>query len=200
MATACTPSLFHRRMAHNPPIPARLDFMDRLGMLALDENRDYGDVGDRDFEPLPAQLTDMRDLVKRDRSHPSVMVCERTPHTRSNRHECARGRGCRHLPPPSSISARSRRHPARFMLMCARIMTSSLSGTRRGLSATKASATLMQTQSRSATCRTSLTGHGQSPRTESQEALPPSTSTFKAFRTKTGKSSTRSTHRIQKSR
>lgn len=28
-------------MAHNPPIPARLDFMDRLGMLALDENRDY---------------------------------------------------------------------------------------------------------------------------------------------------------------
>ena len=30
-----------RRMAHNPPIPARLDFMDRLGMLALDENRDY---------------------------------------------------------------------------------------------------------------------------------------------------------------
>jgi beta-galactosidase len=32
------------RMAHNPPIPARLDFMDRLGMLALDENRDYGKV------------------------------------------------------------------------------------------------------------------------------------------------------------
>ncbi len=32
---------FVRRMAHNPPIPARLDFMDRLGMLALDENRDY---------------------------------------------------------------------------------------------------------------------------------------------------------------
>ena len=62
------------RMAHNPPIPARLDFMDRLGMLALDENRDYGGVGDHDNEPLPAQLTDMRDLVKRDRSHPSVMA------------------------------------------------------------------------------------------------------------------------------
>lgn len=48
------------RMAHNPPIPARLDFMDRLGMLALDENRDFGTVGDHDHEPLPAQLTDMR--------------------------------------------------------------------------------------------------------------------------------------------
>ena len=30
------------RMAHNPPIPARLDLMDALGMLAMDENRDYG--------------------------------------------------------------------------------------------------------------------------------------------------------------
>jgi beta-galactosidase/beta-glucuronidase len=43
-------------------------------MLALDENRDFGTVGDRDDEPLPAQLTDMRDLIKRDRSHPSVMA------------------------------------------------------------------------------------------------------------------------------
>lgn len=48
--------------------------MDRLGMLALDENRDYGDVGDHDDEQLPAQLTDMRDLVKRDRNHASVMA------------------------------------------------------------------------------------------------------------------------------
>ena len=30
------------RMAHNPPAPIRLDVMDRLGMLAMDENRDYG--------------------------------------------------------------------------------------------------------------------------------------------------------------
>ena len=43
-------------------------------MLALDENRDFGSVGIGDGEPLPAQLTDMRDLVKRDRSHPSVMA------------------------------------------------------------------------------------------------------------------------------
>jgi beta-galactosidase/beta-glucuronidase len=30
------------RMAHNPPVPARLDYMDAVGMLALDENREYG--------------------------------------------------------------------------------------------------------------------------------------------------------------
>ena len=30
------------RMAHNPPVSVRLDYMDALGMLALDENRDYG--------------------------------------------------------------------------------------------------------------------------------------------------------------
>jgi hypothetical protein len=30
------------RMAHNPPAPGRLDVMDRLGMLALDENHYYG--------------------------------------------------------------------------------------------------------------------------------------------------------------
>jgi len=42
------------RMAHNPPIPARLDFADRLGMLILDENRDFGSVGENDGEPLPA--------------------------------------------------------------------------------------------------------------------------------------------------
>ncbi len=43
-------------------------------MLALDENRDYGNVGVGDGEPLPAQPTDMRDLIKRDRSHASVMA------------------------------------------------------------------------------------------------------------------------------
>jgi hypothetical protein len=31
---------------------ARLDFMDRLGMLALDENRDYGTVGEKDQEQV----------------------------------------------------------------------------------------------------------------------------------------------------
>ena len=65
------------RMAHNPPIPARLDFMDRLGMLAIDENRDYGGhkgQGGWTNETVSDELNDMKELVKRDRSHPSVMI------------------------------------------------------------------------------------------------------------------------------
>jgi beta-galactosidase/beta-glucuronidase len=65
------------RMAHNAPSPARLDFMDALGMLAMDENRDYGGMvgqGGHTSELVPDELRDMIDLVKRDRSHPSVMV------------------------------------------------------------------------------------------------------------------------------
>ena len=65
------------RMAHNPPSPSRLDFMDALGMLCMDENRDYGGEhgqGGMTTEFVPDELRDMVDLVKRDRSHPSVMV------------------------------------------------------------------------------------------------------------------------------
>ncbi len=65
------------RMAHNPPCPTRLDFMDRLGMLAIDENRDYGGQqgqGGSTPESVDMELADMADLVRRDRSHPSVMV------------------------------------------------------------------------------------------------------------------------------
>ena len=65
------------RMAHNPPSPARLDFMDRLGMLAIDENRDYGGhkgQGGDTTENVNDELNDMADLVRRDRSHPSVMI------------------------------------------------------------------------------------------------------------------------------
>ena len=65
------------RMAHNPPVPSRLDIMDRLGMLAMDENRDYGGIlqqGGLSSETLKEQIQDMGDLVQRDRSHPSVML------------------------------------------------------------------------------------------------------------------------------
>jgi hypothetical protein len=65
------------RMAHNPPSPSRLDFMDALGMLAMDENRDYGGnhgQGGTTSEFVADELRDMADLVIRDRSHPSVMV------------------------------------------------------------------------------------------------------------------------------
>jgi beta-galactosidase/beta-glucuronidase len=65
------------RMAHNPPIPFRLDIMDRIGMLAMDENRDYGGhVGQGGItdETVEQEVVDMGDMVQRDRSHPSVMI------------------------------------------------------------------------------------------------------------------------------
>ena len=65
-------------MAHNPPIPARLDIMDRLGVLALDENHFFGGhtspYGVYDPEDVGQSQRDMAALVQRDRSHPSVWV------------------------------------------------------------------------------------------------------------------------------
>ena len=66
------------RMAHNPPAPRRLDVMDRLGMLALDENHYYGNhgypYGIYSPETLEQTVVDMADLVRRDRSHPSIFA------------------------------------------------------------------------------------------------------------------------------
>jgi hypothetical protein len=65
------------RMAHNDPIPIRLDIMDRLGMIAMDENRDYGGnhgQGGSTEEDMTQEVKDMADLVRRDRSHPSVVI------------------------------------------------------------------------------------------------------------------------------
>ena len=65
------------RMAHNPPVPARLDIMDRLGMVAMDENRDYGGYhqqGGTTRESAADEEVDMGDLVQRDRSHPSIVL------------------------------------------------------------------------------------------------------------------------------
>ena len=64
-------------MAHNPPPVARLEFMDRLGMLAMDENRDYGGhhgQGGTSGETSADELLDMADLVQRDRYHASVLL------------------------------------------------------------------------------------------------------------------------------
>ena len=54
-----------RRTSHNPPDPVMLDIYDRLGILVMDENRNLGNSSE-----LEAQ---MRDLVRRDRNHPSVV-------------------------------------------------------------------------------------------------------------------------------
>ena len=65
------------RMAHNPPIPARLDMTDALGILVLDENRDYGggkQQGGISKETSQQQVDDMGDLVQRDRNRASVFA------------------------------------------------------------------------------------------------------------------------------
>ncbi|KAL6074978.1 Glycosyl hydrolases family 2, sugar binding domain protein [Balamuthia mandrillaris] len=65
------------RMAHNPPEPSRLSFMDYLGMAAMDENRDYGGhigQGGNTSETAADEVMDMGDMVRRDRIHPSVIL------------------------------------------------------------------------------------------------------------------------------
>ena len=52
------------RTSHNPPTPELLDACDRLGMLVLDENRRSGTA--------PAAMDGLRQLILRDRNHPSV--------------------------------------------------------------------------------------------------------------------------------
>ena len=65
------------RMAHNPPIPARIDFADRLGVLIMDENRDFGGhkgQGGWTSETVDQEVIDMGDMVQRDRGHASVFI------------------------------------------------------------------------------------------------------------------------------
>lgn len=65
------------RMAHNPPIPARLDITDALGMMVMDENRNYGGAhgqGGPSEQTNVQQVADMGDLVVRDRNRASVVI------------------------------------------------------------------------------------------------------------------------------
>src|SRR6185503_13951136 len=54
------------RCAHNPPAAELLDACDRLGMLVMDENRNFGSS--------PEHLNQLRAMVLRDRNHPSVIL------------------------------------------------------------------------------------------------------------------------------
>lgn len=54
------------RAAHNPPAPELLDACDRLGLLVMNENRNFGSS--------PEHLSQLRALVVRDRNHPSVIL------------------------------------------------------------------------------------------------------------------------------
>lgn len=70
------------RMAHNPPVPARLDFADALGVLIMDENRNFGGAdqqGGTSIQTIAEQLDDMADLVVRDRNHVSLKQMLRLP-------------------------------------------------------------------------------------------------------------------------
>ena len=54
------------RCAHNPPAPEFLDACDRLGMLVMDENRN--------FNVSPEYVRQLEWMVRRDRNHPSVIL------------------------------------------------------------------------------------------------------------------------------
>ncbi len=54
------------RAAHNPPAPEFLEACDRLGLLVMDENRN--------FNHTPEYLGQLRTMLRRDRNHPSVIL------------------------------------------------------------------------------------------------------------------------------
>jgi beta-galactosidase len=54
------------RFAHNAPAAEVLDMADRLGLLVMDENRN--------FNPSPDYMAQLTWLVRRDRNHPSVIL------------------------------------------------------------------------------------------------------------------------------
>lgn len=54
------------RCAHHPPAPELLDACDRLGMMVMDENRN--------FNHTPEYIGQLRTLMRRDRNHPSVIL------------------------------------------------------------------------------------------------------------------------------
>lgn len=54
------------RCAHGNPSPEILDFCDKYGLLVMDENRN--------FNSSPDGIKQIRDMVMRDRNHPSVIM------------------------------------------------------------------------------------------------------------------------------
>jgi beta-galactosidase len=66
------------RTAHNPPDPAFLDLCDRMGFLVMDELFDCWEVAKNPFDYHVYfdewSKTDIRDTVRRDRNHPSVVL------------------------------------------------------------------------------------------------------------------------------
>lgn len=66
------------RTAHNPPAPEFLDLCDRMGLLVMDEMFDCWTVAKNPYDYhlyfKDWSLIDTRDIVRRDRNHPSIIV------------------------------------------------------------------------------------------------------------------------------
>jgi beta-galactosidase len=66
------------RTAHNPPAPDFLDLTDRMGLLVMDEMFDAWTIGKNphDYHRFFDEWSkiDIRDTVRRDRNHPSVII------------------------------------------------------------------------------------------------------------------------------
>jgi beta-galactosidase len=66
------------RMSHNPPAPGLLDLCDEMGFFVMDEAFDVWAKGKmkHDYQDIWAENheKDLRDMVLRDRNHPSVMM------------------------------------------------------------------------------------------------------------------------------
>ena len=66
------------RTAHNPPAPEFLDLADRMGFIVMDENFDVWTVKKREYDYHRYfnewSHIDTRDMVRRDRNHPSVVI------------------------------------------------------------------------------------------------------------------------------
>lgn len=66
------------RTSHNPPAPQLLDYADRMGFLVMDEAFDEWKRPKRPYGYHlyfdDWALTDLQDLVRRDRNHPSVIL------------------------------------------------------------------------------------------------------------------------------
>ncbi len=64
------------RCSHNEVASELLDACDRLGMLVMDENREFGDTfsGKANERTTTNDLSDLRQEVLRDRNHPSVIM------------------------------------------------------------------------------------------------------------------------------
>lgn len=64
------------RCSHNEVASELLDACDRLGMLVMDENREFGDTyaGKANEGTTANDLSDLRQEIYRDRNHPSVIL------------------------------------------------------------------------------------------------------------------------------